>query len=72
MNVVLVPALFLLLGLVAYKKVIEPRRGQEKSGGRQAGAKAVKAPKEPKAAKATRKTKSRPIPTASGRAGSVL
>ncbi|MBV9285851.1 MAG: hypothetical protein JO176_14615 [Acidimicrobiia bacterium] len=72
MNVVLVPALFLLVGLVVYKKVIEPRRGEEKGNAKKAGAKAVKAPKEPKAAKAPRREKPRAMPTGSGRPGSVL
>lgn len=75
MNVILVPALLLLVGLAVYKKVIEPRRGQEKSGGKKSGAKAVKAvkaPKEPKAAKTPRREKARAMPTGSGRPGSVL
>ena len=29
-NVILVPALLLLIGVVVYKKVIEPKRGQAK------------------------------------------
>lgn len=70
-NVILVPALLLLVGLAVYKKVIEPRRGEQKGDGKRAAAKAVKASKEPKAAKGMRKDKPRTMPT-SGRAGSVL
>lgn len=57
MNVILVPALLLLVGLAVYKKVIEPRRA---AGGQQRESKADK-----KAVKAR-------ASSGSGRMGSVL
>jgi len=60
-NVVLVPALLLLVGLVLYKKVLEPRRAASGEPGASKGAdKAAK-----KAAKAR-------ASSGSGRMGSVL
>ena len=57
-NIVLVPALLLLLGLVFYKKVWEPKRG------------ASKPERSSKAEKAT--VKARAAASGSGRMGSVL
>ena len=77
MNVVLVPALLLLLGLVFYKKVWEPRHSgsQPEKKGKDSRAKASK-PKasKPKASKPKENkadVKAR-ASVGSGRAGSVL
>ena len=76
MNVILVPALLLLVGVSIYKKVIEPKRKEEgasKPGKASKGpklAKASKPGKEPKPGKAP-KAKARPT-VSSGRMGSVL
>jgi len=78
-NVVLVPALILLLGLVVYKKVIEPRSKGErtpKAGKAPKASKAGKAPKASKPEKAPKpgkapKEKARATVTSS-RMGSVL
>jgi len=73
-NIVLVPALLLLVGLVFYKKVLEPRRAGErtskpqKATKTQTTAKPRKAEKAPKTQKAA---KSRQM-SSSGRMGSVL
>lgn len=60
----LVPALLMLLGLVIYKKAIEPRRARQTSGGKPVRAKAE--------TKGRIKAKARPMATGSGRPGSVL
>jgi hypothetical protein len=77
-NVILVPALLLLVGLAVYKKVIEPKRSGERPPKAEKVAKASKpgkAPnpgKEPKPAKAPKaSSKARPT-VSSGRMGSVL
>lgn len=82
-NVVLVPALILLLGLVFYKKVWEPRHGASKpEKATKVNAKRVKSPKvkpekmkpekiKPQKVKAQNGDKGR-TPTSSGRMGSVL
>ena len=71
MNVVLVPALLLLVGLVFYKKVYEPRHNgskPEKASKTQATAKPPKAGKAPKTQKAAKPRQM----SSSGRMGSVL
>jgi hypothetical protein len=80
-NVILVPALILLIGLVVYKKVVEPRRAgggpkSAKPGKAPKAGKGPKAGKPPKAGKAPKpgkapKERARPTVT-SGRMGSVL
>jgi hypothetical protein len=74
-NVILVPALLLLVGLVVYKKVVEPRR----AGASPKPAKPGKAPKPGKPAKAEKAPKPGKAPkekarlaASSGRRGSVL
>jgi hypothetical protein len=72
-NVVLVPALLLLVGVVVYKKIIEPKRGQTKS----TSATTSETP-QPTSEKKPRKTESKRQEVAkarasgSGRMGSVL
>jgi len=71
-NVILVPALLLLIGLAVYKKVIEPRRNGE---GTPKPAKATKAPKpgkEPRPSKADKQAVKARAGAGSGRMGSVL
>ena len=70
-NVVLVPALLLLIGLAVYKKVIEPRRNSERTPKPAKAGKAPKPGKAPRAPKAPKASKSRPT-VSSGRMGSVL
>ena len=80
MNVVLVPALILLLGLVFYKKIWEPKRGASKPE-KATSAKAarmkpqkvqkLKASKANKPSKPSKAAKGR-MATSSGRMGSVL
>jgi len=73
-NVILVPALLLLIGLVVYKKVIEPRRA---AGGQQSDSKAGKPAKSTKSAKVVdtkpdKKAFKARANAGSGRMGSVL
>jgi hypothetical protein len=76
-NVILVPALLLLIGLVVYKKVLEPRRGgsQAAKPGKPGKAQKIKPQKakEQKAKKAKANDVSKPRQlSSSGRMGSVL
>ena len=80
MNVVLVPALFLLLGLVFYKKIWEPKHGASKPE-KATTAKAAKVkPQKVQKVKANKadtpskpsKAATRRMATSSGRMGSVL
>ena len=73
MNVILVPALLLLIGLAVYKKVIEPRR----AAGGQRSESTSKASKAPKPAtlvdtKPDKKAFKARASSGSGRMGSVL
>ena len=70
-NVILVPALLLLIGLAVYKKAIEPRRNGERTPKPAKATKAPKPGKEPRPSKAPKASKSRPT-VSSGRMGSVL
>ena len=85
-NIVLVPALFLLLGLVVYKKVIEPKKAGDSKGAKSKPAKA-KAKGKGKTKAKVMKVDAMPVPTAgkadkkaakaraaagTGRMGSVL
>ena len=76
-NVILVPALLLLIGLVVYKKVLEPRRGGSPAAkpGKPGKAQKIKPQKakEQKAKKAKANDVSKPRQlSSSGRMGSVL
>jgi hypothetical protein len=74
-NVILVPALLLLVGVAVYKKIIEPKRNgavkPEKASKAPKPGRPPKPGKEPKAAKAPKASKARPT-VSSGRMGSVL
>jgi ribosomal protein L15E len=76
-NVILVPALLLLIGVVVYKKVVEPRRGGSQAAKPEKTAKAQKIKpqkiKEQKGKKAKAESGSTPRQmSSSGRMGSVL
>jgi hypothetical protein len=73
-NLVLVPALLLLVGLVAYKKVIEPKRGQSKSTSSTSTdtPRPAKSDKKPRKGESKRQEVAKARATNSGRMGSVL
>jgi hypothetical protein len=73
-NLVLVPALLLLVGLVAYKKVIQPKRGQPKSTSATTSEtpRAAKGEKKPRKSESKRQEVAKARATNSGRMGSVL
>ena len=66
MNLILVPALLLLVGLAVYKKVLEPRRAAAATA---ASAGSSSGPRESKAEKKALKVRAN---AGSGRMGSVL